>query len=435
MLHRSKSWPVQSVVTLDPRGIVFASVQPFWEKRTKMSEQIHEKKESKTNSKPDVIKEVNQRRSPLSAQPDIFLRLEKEIFNLGGSIEPVEITFVDHYQVLDGVNPNYEQSFIVPVPLEEPTKWEPGKSPGKVSTTPTGDGSRVTFSSSTVVRNGVNKIGSGNAENGNEKQSGKCKKCKFRETNLQKVNRGKVQEEIGDEIRREELHDVKQLLTDYQIELLRKNCLKSLNRMRSSSIDINCSIDGENGSKKHEKIVERKLTSEFESVASNETKTTDCDGPPRRHVKSGDRRESFHFIRSYSLGHEQTRERPTGTFKKFSLPTPVIQLKEENENPENPQEDKDSALQNLKLDKRKVTTLTRHYYPENGWGYVIVTCSVIVHILCHGLQLSAGVIMIPAALKFSTDLVHTGKTDLLRYFERRPQVYCDQEANRDQDQS
>lgn len=40
-------------------------------------------------------------------------------------------------------------------------------------------------------------------------------------------------------------------------------------------------------------------------------------------------------------------------------------------------------------DLRKEATLRRHYYPEGGWGYVVVTCSVLVHFLGVGLQLAA----------------------------------------------
>jgi len=40
-------------------------------------------------------------------------------------------------------------------------------------------------------------------------------------------------------------------------------------------------------------------------------------------------------------------------------------------------------------DFRKEATLRRHYYPEGGWGYVVVTCSMLVHFLGVGLQLAA----------------------------------------------
>lgn len=51
-------------------------------------------------------------------------------------------------------------------------------------------------------------------------------------------------------------------------------------------------------------------------------------------------------------------------------------------------------------DPRKTATLYRHYYPEGGWGYVIVTCSVLVSVLGQGLQLSFGHMLGPLALRF-----------------------------------
>lgn len=57
---------------------------------------------------------------------------------------------------------------------------------------------------------------------------------------------------------------------------------------------------------------------------------------------------------------------------------------------------------------RKETTLRRHYYPEGGWGYVIVTCSALVHFLGIGLQLAApGSWYLTAELKFHQPPLHS----------------------------
>lgn len=53
--------------------------------------------------------------------------------------------------------------------------------------------------------------------------------------------------------------------------------------------------------------------------------------------------------------------------------------------------------------------LWRHYYPEGGWGYVVVTCCVLVNILNHGLQLSYGIFHEPIAAKFHVGVTQTGK--------------------------
>ncbi|XP_034172965.2 uncharacterized protein LOC117600955 isoform X1 [Osmia lignaria lignaria] len=59
-------------------------------------------------------------------------------------------------------------------------------------------------------------------------------------------------------------------------------------------------------------------------------------------------------------------------------------------------------------DARKEATLRRHYYPEGGWGYVIVTCSALVHFLGIGLQLAApGSWHLTAELKFHQPALHS----------------------------
>jgi len=61
------------------------------------------------------------------------------------------------------------------------------------------------------------------------------------------------------------------------------------------------------------------------------------------------------------------------------------------------------------LSARKRATLQRHYYPEGGWGWVIVATAVAVHVLNHGFQLSAAVTLSPAANKYEQPVVHTGE--------------------------
>ncbi|KOC60408.1 hypothetical protein WH47_08627 [Habropoda laboriosa] len=69
----------------------------------------------------------------------------------------------------------------------------------------------------------------------------------------------------------------------------------------------------------------------------------------------------------------------------------------------------------LNSEVRKQATLRRHYYPEGGWGYVIVTCSALVHFLGIGLQLAApGSWHLTAELKFHQPALHSaGKTRVL----------------------
>ncbi|CAH0553341.1 unnamed protein product [Brassicogethes aeneus] len=67
---------------------------------------------------------------------------------------------------------------------------------------------------------------------------------------------------------------------------------------------------------------------------------------------------------------------------------------------------KASFLPDLPLDARKTTTLRRHYYPEGGWGWVVVVCAVLVHVLNHGIQLSCSQLVVPGVEKFKVESVH-----------------------------
>ncbi|KAG5862166.1 hypothetical protein JTB14_025553 [Gonioctena quinquepunctata] len=44
----------------------------------------------------------------------------------------------------------------------------------------------------------------------------------------------------------------------------------------------------------------------------------------------------------------------------------------------------------LVADLRQLLTLKQHYYPEGGWGWVVLVCGVIIHILSQGFLSSGG---------------------------------------------
>lgn len=58
---------------------------------------------------------------------------------------------------------------------------------------------------------------------------------------------------------------------------------------------------------------------------------------------------------------------------------------------------------------RKKVTLKRHYYPEGNWGYVVTAVAVIIHSICHGLQMGSGVLVQPAITRFDKKLSDAGK--------------------------
>lgn len=59
-------------------------------------------------------------------------------------------------------------------------------------------------------------------------------------------------------------------------------------------------------------------------------------------------------------------------------------------------------------------TLKQHYYPEGGWGWLIVFIAVAVQILTHGLHQAAGVLLpevnkhFPTASYLATGKYHLG---------------------------
>lgn len=61
------------------------------------------------------------------------------------------------------------------------------------------------------------------------------------------------------------------------------------------------------------------------------------------------------------------------------------------------------------INARKRITLKRHYYPEGGWGHVIVLIAILVQVICNGLQLGWGVLLAPSLEKFHEDVGHAGR--------------------------
>lgn len=57
------------------------------------------------------------------------------------------------------------------------------------------------------------------------------------------------------------------------------------------------------------------------------------------------------------------------------------------------------------LGAQKLDTIFRHYYPETGYAYVILTLAIIVAITIHGFHLSASIFLIPAQNRFHVGAV------------------------------
>lgn len=53
--------------------------------------------------------------------------------------------------------------------------------------------------------------------------------------------------------------------------------------------------------------------------------------------------------------------------------------------------------------------LCRRYYPEGGWGWVVIVVGILVHTMTHGLQLSYGPLMANVMRYFGKPFTDTGK--------------------------
>ncbi|XP_072744467.1 uncharacterized protein [Anoplolepis gracilipes] len=69
-------------------------------------------------------------------------------------------------------------------------------------------------------------------------------------------------------------------------------------------------------------------------------------------------------------------------------------------------EDVDDSL--TAINARKKITLKKHYYPEGGWGCVIVIVTILVHIISHGLQLASGLLISPTMVQFQQTIENAG---------------------------
>jgi hypothetical protein len=63
-------------------------------------------------------------------------------------------------------------------------------------------------------------------------------------------------------------------------------------------------------------------------------------------------------------------------------------------------------------------TIAQHYYPEGGWGVVVVVCAALVHAISHGLHQAAGIIIVEMrnAFKPKPSLLDVGKYPTQHFF-------------------
>lgn len=62
----------------------------------------------------------------------------------------------------------------------------------------------------------------------------------------------------------------------------------------------------------------------------------------------------------------------------------------------------------LVADLRQLLTLRQHYYPEGGWGFVILIITIFVQCVSHGLHMSSGILIAAFIGQFHENLFTAG---------------------------
>lgn len=62
-----------------------------------------------------------------------------------------------------------------------------------------------------------------------------------------------------------------------------------------------------------------------------------------------------------------------------------------------------------RMSNTSTSTIKQHYYPEGGWGWIVIVVGIMIHVLTHGLHTSVGVLIIETRRRFHIDnVVDTG---------------------------
>ena len=59
--------------------------------------------------------------------------------------------------------------------------------------------------------------------------------------------------------------------------------------------------------------------------------------------------------------------------------------------------------------RKRIASIFQHYYPEGGWGVVLLMAAIMVQIMVHGLVLSYGVLVPKIMRRFKASYTETGK--------------------------
>lgn len=63
----------------------------------------------------------------------------------------------------------------------------------------------------------------------------------------------------------------------------------------------------------------------------------------------------------------------------------------------------------LVADLRQLMTLRQHYYPEGGWGWLVLAIGFLVQAISHGLHMAIGVFITAVTHEFRQNLLYAGE--------------------------
>ncbi|KAL9699588.1 hypothetical protein quinque_003029 [Culex quinquefasciatus] len=58
-----------------------------------------------------------------------------------------------------------------------------------------------------------------------------------------------------------------------------------------------------------------------------------------------------------------------------------------------------------RMSNTSTSTIKQHYYPEGGWGWIVIVVGIMIHVLTHGLQTSAGVLIVAACRRYRIESI------------------------------
>ena len=59
--------------------------------------------------------------------------------------------------------------------------------------------------------------------------------------------------------------------------------------------------------------------------------------------------------------------------------------------------------------KKRIASIFQHYYPEGGWGVVLLLAVIMVQVIIHGLLLSYGVLLAKVVRRFRVSVLESGQ--------------------------